>query len=292
MILLFLLAALACCPTALVAAQDAASGLAPNRTSLAIVFDTTGSMKDDLNGVKRGAHRILETEITKNKIANFILVEVNEPVVSRARVTTNPRDFQDMIDDIFVQGGGDCPESTVLGIKYALEAALPHSYIYVFTDASAKDPHLTNEVLDLIMKKESQVVFVLTGDCGDQGSAAYQAYQKISQASSGILIRIQKNEVFDIMNLVKVAVTLEKVNILNVDKELADDNNIYDIPVDTTIKQLTISVSGQGAKIESLQDPTGAAVDGAYNMTLPNVDIKSLSQPVAGHWTLKVSPPM
>uniref|UniRef100_A0A1I8F525 Uncharacterized protein n=1 Tax=Macrostomum lignano TaxID=282301 RepID=A0A1I8F525_9PLAT len=116
-------------------------------------------MKDELETALNGAPiAFLETEITKNKIANFILVEVNEP---RAAATAR--------------------ESTVLGqssTRWRLR--WPHSYIYVFTDASAKDPHLTNEV-----------VFVLTGDCGDQGSAAYQAYPEDQPGQFGYSDRIQ-----------------------------------------------------------------------------------------------------
>uniref|UniRef100_A0A1I8FKX5 VWFA domain-containing protein n=1 Tax=Macrostomum lignano TaxID=282301 RepID=A0A1I8FKX5_9PLAT len=119
--------------------------------------------------------------------------------VSQPQVTNDPEEFQEMIEDIFVQGGGDCPEATLQGIKLALEAAQRASFIYVFTDASAKrSANCLTQFLNSFNGK--RVVFVLTGDCGDENSAAFQCYQRISQASSGILIRIMKNRVLDLFS--------------------------------------------------------------------------------------------
>ena len=73
--------------------------------------------------------------------------------------TTVPDAFQLELDNITVSGGGDCPEMCIGAIYKAIDVCLPHSYIYVFTDASAKDYNLTDAVKALNQNKQSEVSF-------------------------------------------------------------------------------------------------------------------------------------
>ena len=73
--------------------------------------------------------------------------------------TTDPDAFQRALDNITVGGGDDCPEMCIGAIYKAIDVCLPHSYIYVFADASAKDYNLTDSVKALNQQKQSEVSF-------------------------------------------------------------------------------------------------------------------------------------
>lgn len=58
-----------------------------------------------------------------------------------------------------MDGGGDCPEYAMTGIELALEKSKPNSFLYVYTDAAAKDYALFDRVKSLSLKKSTKVSF-------------------------------------------------------------------------------------------------------------------------------------
>lgn len=73
--------------------------------------------------------------------------------------TFDPNVIMYKLNQVFIGRGGDCPEMGITAIIKALKAVKPNSYIYVFTDSSPKDSNLFNEALELIQKKQPQVIF-------------------------------------------------------------------------------------------------------------------------------------
>ncbi|XP_073954842.1 hemicentin-1-like [Choristoneura fumiferana] len=262
-----------------------------DKSSLVFVFDTTGSMYNDLKQLREGAEMILRTALEESDIIeDFVFVPFHDPAVGPATVTRDKAVFQAALNIIRVYGGGDCPEKSLTGIQLALNVSRPRSFVYVFTDATANDHRLVGRVLDLVQRKESQVVFVLTGHCNDLKRPSYLVYQQIAAASSGQVFNLNKTNVHKVLDFVKSSIKARTVN-LGSARNPAGYNYTQGIPVDSTLGEVTVSVSGTKPRIQVFS-PTGEQVTGPpqleTTLDLAEIMVVKVLQPEPGNWSITV----
>ncbi|XP_077986992.1 hemicentin-1-like [Glandiceps talaboti] len=259
-------------------------------STLAFVFDVTGSMYDDLVQVIEGAAKILATTLSRRDkpLYNYALVPFHDPEIGPVTITTDPEYFKRQLRDLYVQGGGDCPEMSIGAIEEALKISLPSSFIYVFTDARSKDFNVTDSVLKLIQEKQSQVVFVMTGDCGNTSHEGFQVYQRIATTSSGQLFMLNKSDVDEVLNFVRLSIASRKVQLITVDYDY-EGTSLHTLPIDQALKEFTVSVSGDNPSI-MLEDPMGRKMtkeNGLLELLkINNVYVVSVKKPKPGLWKL------
>ena len=179
--------------------------------------------------------------------------------VGSATVTRSKEEFQSALDFLYIDGGGDCEEMTLSGIKKALEKSLPRSYIFVFTDASAKDYDLFDEVAGLVQLTGSQIIFVLTGDCGYTDSIEYQVYQRIAILSKGKIFQLQKIDVKDILVSLNFLIEARLVSLVY-RVEVPAGTSRFDFAVDECLQSIFATVTTKGSHDEVLLNVNAPSV--------------------------------
>lgn len=108
----------------------------------------------------------------------------------------------------------------------------------------------------MIQQKKSQVLFVITGDCGNETTPeGVTAYELISAASSGQVFHLKKKDVNQVLKFVEESVQANRVNLISTDTREAA-NKTYIIPVDNALEELTIALSGEDSILD-LYHPDG-----------------------------------
>lgn len=241
-----------------------------NQVTICFVIDTTGSMGDDIKIVRQITSAIINSKKgTPDEPSRYFLVPFNDPKFGPVSDTTNADEFQQKVNNLRADGGGDEPEMSLSALQLALTSTPHHSKIFVFTDASAKDSKLKSTDLALIEETKSEVNFLLTNALGvrrrrntdwkqwsdEQERFEYERkrrslsnplnrdYEELAEASGGLAIEATKKTLPMATSIITDAASSAMVTLFQVARDSGTSER-FSIHVDTTLSRLTIYITG------------------------------------------------
>jgi hypothetical protein len=281
---------------------------------LTFVIDTTGSMGPYIDGVRQSANYLIDKWIADgNAASDYILVPFNDPDFGPVYRTKDPIKFKQWIAALYPHDGGDEPEMCYSGLKLAVDAALPGTTIHLYTDASAKDKYLKEQVLLSAKLKSIQIFYYLGGVTGkiinNYGKEIqmeklwtkenargiwdrWPDYTEVATQTGGALFPqtgdsqdiAKVNEVIDTMTaLLKVTIFKSMITLTG------NLNQNISIPVDSTLETFNIIITGKILSYQiNIYEPAGTS-SGSKNITVSNsVYNYMVTRPGTGQWTIMI----
>lgn len=270
--------------------DKAVSALLDVRGTCAFVIDDTGSMGTEIAGVKQMVTSLVNSLAADPAKAptNWALLRFGDPDIGSAFVTSNVSQLLSAVNGLGVGGGGDCPELSQGALLKALDAVLPSSRIYLFTDASAKDSELKSLVSNRAAEVGAELSYCVTGSC----SPIDPAYIDGAAATGGRIFVIGASEVAKLTGLVTADAAGRLQMITRAEKPFIAGSMSLDFPVDDTVSRLIVSGSGDVLTSGQLYRPDGTTVlvgqVGVTLSSLTNGFVLEVVSPPTGQWHLQV----
>ncbi|KAK5868438.1 hypothetical protein PBY51_009454 [Eleginops maclovinus] len=231
--------------------------------ALVFVMDTTGSMFEEITAARFRAHTIIESRASNRGLpGTYVLVPFHDPEVGPVFESDDPNQFVQQMENLMALGGGDEPEMCLSAIQLALTHSPPLSEIFVFTDASPKDPHLFDAVKALTLEKQSKVTFLLTEDpkyTSESRSSRrrkrrrkkrealspdrFSLYSALSSVSGGLTIFTTNSDIRRVSAIVEDNTATDKVTLLHVESD-QDLMSTHSFRVDSSVKNVTLHITG------------------------------------------------
>jgi hypothetical protein len=138
--------------------------------SIIFVIDITGSMSDEIDGVKQGLQDYIDeiqNTLGPNDTPPTIELITFRDAPERVLTTDNLDAMRAAVDELSAEGGGDCPEPSADAVALAGEDIGPGGTIYGVTDASSDPGTDLAGTIDDLVNEGVTVDFSVDGDCSD-----------------------------------------------------------------------------------------------------------------------------
>lgn len=127
-------------------------------STIGIVLDTSGSMRDKMPMVEQAIDLFLSLNNEQNEL---FFIRFDDEVELEEDFTKEVADIQDAVNNVLVKGGTALYDAIYLSVDKAEQGGEPKKVIVVFTDGEDKDSYYTSdEVLEKVQESETQLFIV------------------------------------------------------------------------------------------------------------------------------------
>ncbi len=246
---------------------------------IAFIIDDTGSMGDEIGGVKTVVLTKIDQFTATGDLYQYTLITYKDYVHYRGQ-TTEPEVIKGWVSSLFASGGGDCPEAGYDALDKCAEMA-PGSEAWWMTDA---DSHggWTRLFATVVKLKLAQVEVhsVIMGDCSGEwkgkkclsssntrealcvltsmdipaGDAAYV----ISNETGGLSFQVSSSEVPEAVEIIMEE--MDKDAVIYIYDKMG--TSTYEIPVDNSISEarFSLTVSPESNLSLAIFNPAGTQI--------------------------------
>lgn len=261
------------------------------RPMVATAIDDTGSMGPVIGSVNSAVGSIVSSlQGTPDEPDKYLLERFGDPGVGTGVVFGDATSFLSAVAAIYPSGGGDCPEYSMSGAYNAVAAADYDSRLFIFTDASAKDPGQMSAVANLATQKRISVTTALSGSC----SPYDPAYFELARRTGGQVFVTTHNETG--ATIAKLMTPFVRNDIhLGVQASVNLTGSAIALPVlvDDTVSQATFSIGMDNKGAINIRRPDGSIVQptdaGVVYTDSLGARMVTVDRPIAGTWKVEVS---
>lgn len=275
------------------------------------VIDDTGSMSQDIAGVKAAVGAFLDQMAASDEAPTLGLVSYKD-APNDFGPTCDIAELRAQVNSLFASGGGDCPEAMNAGLLAALDhfppgttdVQLAGGRILLATDASAGDASLGPTVAGRARALGVAIDAILTGDCVPEeltslvpedpltSPSARTYLRALTAQTGGVLFNVQRPEVDDVVPTLLQLNGLDSAIVVSRPVDSVSGPAATEVPVDETLAanvtfMLTAATPAALAGL-TIERPDGSVVaasdPGVTRRRLTTVETWSIAAPAPGLW--------
>lgn len=162
-------------------------------------------MANEINAIRNGIKQLLKNNASA--VEKYVVYLFNDPFKETKETfirSNDPTEIINFTDSIRPHAGWDCPEMAMTALLGALDKSSFGSFIFFFSDASAKDYTKHSLVTAVAQERLVKLFLVLTGCCSHCESEQFKAYEKLATATNGRFYNVSKTGVEKVIVLSSV----------------------------------------------------------------------------------------